>query len=94
MTDRCAKLRKQKRYHYNSVSFSLSGSLRQSSDVQVRFFKSRFKVYVWDIFFLFVENQPIDVGDITWQVSVWGKILNVMKCNIVSFQGHIVTQKC
>ena len=26
--------------------------------------------------------------------KVWGKILNLMKRNIVSFQGHIVSQKC
>ena len=42
MTDRCAKLRNRKRCLCNSVSFSLSGSLWQSSDVQFGFFLSRF----------------------------------------------------
>ena len=66
MTDRCAKLRKQKRCHYDSVSFSLSGSLWQSSDVQVRFFLNQDLRFMSETcFFLFVENQPIDVDDIT-----------------------------
>ena len=51
MTDRCAKLRKQKRCHCNSVSFSLSGSLWQSSDVQFGFFNQDFITFIKRILF-------------------------------------------
>ena len=51
MTDRCAKLRKQKRCHCNSVSFSLSGSLWQSSDVQFGFFNQDFINFIKKILF-------------------------------------------
>ena len=51
MTDRYAKLRKQKRCHCNSVSFSLSGSLWQSSDVQFGFFNQDFINFIKKILF-------------------------------------------
>ena len=52
MTDRWAKLRKQKRCHCNSVSFSLSGSLWLSSDVQFGFFNQDFINFIQKILFL------------------------------------------
>ena len=51
MTNRCAELRKQKRCHCNSVSFSLSGSLWQSSDVQFGFFNQDFTNFIKKILF-------------------------------------------
>ena len=51
MTDRWAKLRKQKRCHCNSVSFSLSGSLWLSSDVQFGFFNQDFINFIQKILF-------------------------------------------
>ena len=51
MTNRYAKLRKQKRCHCNSVSFSLSGSLWQSSDVQFGFFNQDFINFIEKILF-------------------------------------------
>ena len=51
MTDRYAKLRKQKRCHCNSVSFSLAGSLWQSSDVQFGFLNQDFTSFIKRILF-------------------------------------------
>ena len=51
MTDRYAKLRKQKRCHCNSVSFSLSSSLWQSSDVQFGFLNQDFINFIKKILF-------------------------------------------
>ena len=107
-------MRKQKRWHCNSVSFSLSGSLWQSSDVQFGFFfLSRFgqfyqQDFIWALVlfssYLFIFETYIYIFNWwksdhwcrwNWMTSkVWGKILNLIKCNIVSFQGHIVSQKC
>ena len=51
MTDRYAKLSKQKQCHCTSVSFFLSGSLWQSSDVQFGFFNQDFINFIKKILF-------------------------------------------